>query len=949
MDLSYADDDGFENYVAKTTSPGPWLFVCTALYSACCMIMIPILVTFKRKRKARSSSLKQSVGDDDESVLQVPSVEENVELELREEYTIDAFGGQKERRANGGGYSLVSWGEGSSIVDTEEQSGCDEYSIGRLDNSKAHFQTILHERVKTCNVAAGNGSLDGPINYSNREIYSETSHPPSCFANVFGFTLEDAFFSIKDIVKPDTETRKILKLALPYTMSEVSAVFFWALTTLLISRYTDVNQLSAYVVTALLIGTSETLIKGFLETLDTVCSHAVGYGNNKLAGQYVQMVATLYTIFSIPLFGMWWFVMGPALRWFGLNAAAVDIGVRYTKLLIFDYLIEGIFEAVGAIPDVTGKERVTNIYQVSHEVIEFAVVWVLFAKVEEFDLFWMGVLHLGSAFIGIVGFTAVTVKLGWFDPYWEGLTKSFALKNKSAVKYVMKMALPLSIGALFEYGEWELLTIFAASMGQAELAAWGLMESIWDLLEAFAEGFANAGEVRVALQLGRGNISQAKRSAWKSLFLVTILGLVITIAYGFLGDYIAVLYTSDETLQEMLKAMVPIVAFGNVFQAFGSMAWALVGGQGRYHHATIVSSTITTTVSIPLAAFFSLAMDFPLESLVAALVIGYSTISMCLSYLLITSDWKFISDKIMDEMDDDSSSSSSSSEDDSSSSSSDKASGNGEVELVTSQENKEGSKPYPSPSSSPSSFNSSLLENDHSAEEDKTAESMILVNIQPQHDTNDQSSVEVSIMHQHSMSSSLQSSSSSSREELAGNSGGHLAATTSGIANTPSMNDENQIKEIVSIPTSPESSKFEGGLSSSYPFSSSSSSVYSTSFSAMNAKVAVQPQRKIEKVKSNNEGAANDGCTSSHIVAESINLPSVAAIIDANDTVTQQNDQLDEYSTPPSTPKIDKLHPSSPFHSSSSFSNSGRNVADTIMEEKDPHELFSTPLFSPKS
>ncbi len=56
------------------------------------------------------------------------------------------------------------------------------------------------------------------------------------------------------------------------------------------------------------------------------------------------------------------------------------------------------------------------------------MVWVLFAKIEEFDLFWMGVLHLGSAFIGFVGFTAVTVKLGWFDAYWEGLTKSIALK-----------------------------------------------------------------------------------------------------------------------------------------------------------------------------------------------------------------------------------------------------------------------------------------------------------------------------------------------------------------------------------------------------------------------------------------------------------------------------------------------------------------------------------------
>jgi len=652
MDLSYADDDGFENYVAKTTSPGPWLFVCTALYSACCMIMIPILVTFKRKRKARSSSLKQSVGDDDESVLQVPSVEENVELELREEYTIDAFGGQKERRANGGGYSLVSWGEGSSIVDTEEQSGCDEYSIGRLDNSKAHFQTILHERVKTCNVAAGNGSLDGPINYSNREIYSETSHPPSCFANVFGFTLEDAFFSIKDIVKPDTETRKILKLALPYTMSEVSAVFFWALTTLLISRYTDVNQLSAYVVTALLIGTSETIIKGLIETLETVCPHAIGVENNKLAGQYVQIVLILYSICSVPIFGMWWFVMEGALEWFELSESAINIGVEYSKLLIFNYYLDGIFKAFVAIPDVTDREKETKIYQVCHDALEFALIWILLARFEWFDLFWVGVVQLCSTFVGFSAFVIATVKLGWFDPYWEGLTKNLALRKKSAVMYVIKMAAPLSIGSLFEYGEWELLTIFAASMGQAEVAAWGLMESIWDLLEAFIEGFSNAGSVRLALHLGKGNIVQAKRSAWKSLFLVTTLGLFISIVYAIIGDHIAVLFTSDETLQNMLKAMIPIICFGNVFQSFGSMAWCLVGSQGRYHHATLISTTVTITVSIPLAAFFSLGMHFSLESLIAALVIGYSTISMCLSYLLVTSDWAYISKKVIEENED---------------------------------------------------------------------------------------------------------------------------------------------------------------------------------------------------------------------------------------------------------------------------------------------------------
>lgn len=225
------------------------------------------------------------------------------------------------------------------------------------------------------------------------------------------------------------------------------------------------------------------------------------------------------------------------------------------------------------------------------------------------------------------------------------------------------------------------------------------MESIWGLLEAFIEGFSNAGSVRLALHLGKGNIVQAKRSAWKSLFLVTALGLVISVIYAIIGDHIAVLFTSDETLQNMLKAMIPIICFGNVFQSFGSMAWCLVsemcvlfhiskifgivhfmmsnnmeskvGSQGRYHHATLISTTVTITVSVPLAAFFSLGMHFSLESLVAAMVIGYSTISMCLSYLLITSDWSYISKKVIEENED-----SDSSDDSSSSSSASSASSN---------------------------------------------------------------------------------------------------------------------------------------------------------------------------------------------------------------------------------------------------------------------------------
>jgi Na+-driven multidrug efflux pump len=71
-------------------------------------------------------------------------------------------------------------------------------------------------------------------------------------------------------------------------------------------------------------------------------------------------------------------------------------------------------------------------------------------------------------------------------------------QNTNAVKYVLKTAIPLSIGSLLEYGEWEALTFFAAFLGPAEVAAWGILEAIWDLFESATEGLSEAGSIRLA-------------------------------------------------------------------------------------------------------------------------------------------------------------------------------------------------------------------------------------------------------------------------------------------------------------------------------------------------------------------------------------------------------------------------------------------------------------------
>ena len=111
----------------------------------------------------------------------------------------------------------------------------------------------------------------------------------------------------------------------------------------------------------------------------------------------------------------------------------------------------------------------------------------------------------------------------------------------------------------------------------------------------------------------------------------------------------------------MIEEMIPLVGFCNIFMAFGAMSWALVGAQGRYMHSTIISAIVSFFITIPLSAFSCIVMHYELKSLVGALIVGYSTTTLCIAYLLFTSDWHAISRKIIEnseEEDDDESSSS---------------------------------------------------------------------------------------------------------------------------------------------------------------------------------------------------------------------------------------------------------------------------------------------------
>lgn len=190
------------------------------------------------------------------------------------------------------------------------------------------------------------------------------------------------------------------------------------------------------------------------------------------------------------------------------------------------------------------------------------------------------------------------------------------------MKHLLKTGLTLSLGYILTEGEWEILTIFASYLGPSAVVAWGILGTLWDVFEQITEALGDAAEVRCAYLLGAGFPERAQMTAYKTIFVGSLLSGLISSFIFTAGDYIPLWLTNDEILQVAIESMMPFFALGIMALTLGNLCWTILGSQGRYRLATAAAFCGTCFVCIPLAAVFSIALDFDLSGQTAALVVG---------------------------------------------------------------------------------------------------------------------------------------------------------------------------------------------------------------------------------------------------------------------------------------------------------------------------------------
>jgi len=155
-------------------------------------------------------------------------------------------------------------------------------------------------------------------------------------------------------------------------------------------------------------------------------------------------------------------------------------------------------------------------------------------------------------------------------------------------------------------------------------------------------GISEACQIRVAKYLGQGDPEGAKQTAIRSICIVGFLTGFGAIAGLLLRGFISTTFAEDRTIIALMYDTLPIILFGTFAEGFGCAASYIIEGQGRFRLVSTTEVVQTLLVTIPLSSLMVFVLDFGVQGIASALIVGYLTSGTVLLSFVLISDWEKI-------------------------------------------------------------------------------------------------------------------------------------------------------------------------------------------------------------------------------------------------------------------------------------------------------------------
>lgn len=431
------------------------------------------------------------------------------------------------------------------------------------------------------------------------------------------------------------ELRALLKLGLPAAGTQLAAMLLGVVDTMMVGRVST-HALDAVALGHLWIYGTMIFGMGLIWGMDPLMSQAHG------AGDGLKVARTLHSGFLLVLLlipPLWWawaqteavmlaFGQTPAL------AAAADVYVTtqlYSMVPFLLYLtLRQYLQARGIVMPALWVMVVANVFNV-------AANWALIFG------------HLGFEAQGLVGAARATAATRTFTLValvaWiliarlhEGAWQRPTLESMSpsGVWTIIKLGLPIGLQYMLEGWAFQVSTLLAGRLGEAELAAHTIALNLASLTFMLPMGLSLGVATRVGNLVGAGQPDRAQYAARLSLMMGAGIMAASAMMLVLGRNALPYLYTEDIAVVGLAATIFPIAGAFQVFDGIQVVGGAILRGVGSTRPAAVFNLVAYYALGLPLGMALTFGLGWGLRGLWTGLAVGLAIVAAILLWWIFT-------------------------------------------------------------------------------------------------------------------------------------------------------------------------------------------------------------------------------------------------------------------------------------------------------------------------
>ena len=415
------------------------------------------------------------------------------------------------------------------------------------------------------------------------------------------------------------------RLGLPIFISSASWVGKKTTDTALLGHVGS-KALSAAALSDLWTTCSLVLLQGRVLTI--LVGNAVGSGNPKLGGVYLQVSGLVMTFLSIAVISLWnmteyvWLWLGTSetdtIEMAGYYSRVLSMSIPaivvYVQLLQFfsaqRIMYPGVYSSVLGF--------VANLL--------FGLLMVVGWPIPKFDGYGFvacPVVTMGVTYMQLVFFLFYYIWLEQLHlPCWPGW--KFSEITWERMWAFMDLYFPSALSAASDYWRVAIIGLLAASMGEVEVAVYNTSYRIIWITLTLTMALSAASGINISLRLGQMDPIGAKQAGFVCVGLTSLVSLILSCLIFVRSRWFGMIFTTDADFLDLFEeARIPFILvlfFTNLSISLERIPFSM----GRTREVFFVSAFASWLVQVPFVFFLTRKWKNDLVGLYSGMAIGYA-------------------------------------------------------------------------------------------------------------------------------------------------------------------------------------------------------------------------------------------------------------------------------------------------------------------------------------